>query len=183
LDKGYNETIGRRRRGRIIHDRICFDMGWDRNVAGKSLRHIGRRFAAPSGQALREDGGGRGHFDDAHWKFLGCLRDHPARDIRDHDDAARKVVDHVEGNAVAQPVGLPLQGERACEKDGVRDGFMVLAAGFRGSGNDSANETETQIISQRLTRQIQHGILSGTAWPDHQDEHLASIIETGAPWR
>ena len=75
------------------------------------------------------------------------------------------------GNAVAQPMRLPLQREVARREFGFGDRFMVLAAGLGGPGDDAADETKPRIAGQRAARRVQQRVLARAARPHHQHQH------------
>ncbi|MEA2769121.1 MAG: hypothetical protein QOD93_2083, partial [Acetobacteraceae bacterium] len=144
---------------------------WNCNVPSKSFRDIIRRFPSPLGQPPNQNLRRGRHLDHSNRKPPRRLGNNPARNVRHHNDAPRDVVNHVQGNAVTQPMRLPAQRERAPGERIFRNRLVVLATGVGRTRNDPPHEPEPRIAGQRQASHTENRILASATRPNHQNKH------------
>ena len=119
--------------------------------------------------------GGHGHRDDGDRREpLPRLVEDGAGDVDHHAPAGREVGGDRCGDAIAEAVGPPVEGEIAVcghfAVGGLRDGVVILAAVGDGAGDDAAGEDDGGIAGEPGAAPGDERILAGAARPDDEDK-------------
>lgn len=159
---------------RPFHHQWCFP--------GQPRLDFRRAFAAARREPLRQNRR-RGRNLDHCQPGKGELRQRhfTARNIRHHHAALRQLLINLGGNAIIQPMRMPVQGKgtglaRRLERfPAQRD--VLFAAGIGRPGNHTLDETETRVLRQRGPGRIDQRVLADAGWADNRND--ATVVFRG----
>lgn len=150
-----------------------FDDQW--RFPGQPRLDFRRAFATARGEAFRQNGGGGRDLDHGQ-PGKGELRQRhfPARNIRHHHAALGQLLINLGGNAVIQPMGMPVQGKGAslagCLKRFTAQGDVLFAAGIGRPGNHTLDEAEPRVLRQRGPGRMDQRVLADTGRANNRND-------------
>ncbi len=161
---------------RLFDDQWCFP--------GQPRLDFRRAFATARGEALRQNGcRGRDLDHGQPGKGELCQRHFPARNIGHHDAALGQLPINLGGNAVIQPMRMPVQGKgtslAGCLKRFTAQRDVFFATGIGRAGNHTLHEAEPRIIRQRGPGRMDQRVLADTGWADNRNDATVVVRRGG----